>query len=214
MRPGLRSSPLWRRRRLHPPTRPRAARATDLPTRWGGESLQGALDQGDVHPAVELVRRVADGADRLEAKPRVQLEARAVVGGDGGHDGAVTEAAGFVDQFGEERLADAATLMDRVDIHQVLDDVEATLVPGKEACPADDAALIRRHEELGLLAMRLPPVGSLLGVERFRVDRGEGLVHRPVVDPDDGAQVVMGGGPNVHCPGCLSHYSEIIARES
>src|SRR5260370_396891 len=58
-----------------------------VPSRCGeGPLFQGALYQGDVHPAVELVRGVPQGADRLEARARVQLQPRAVVRRDGGDD--------------------------------------------------------------------------------------------------------------------------------
>src|SRR5205807_280790 len=182
-----------------------------LPRAAGGDLLQGSLDQGDVHPAVELVRGVFYRADRFEAQLRVELQAGPVVGGDGGHDGEVAEVSRFPDQLGEQRLADAAALVDGVDVNEVLHHVETALLPRKEARPADDPGLICRHEKYRALAMRLPPMRRLLGVQRFRVDGGEGLVDGPVVDADDGAKVVVGGGPDADRPGSSRTHPEIIA---
>src|SRR5260370_17654756 len=108
---------------------------------------------GDVHPAVEFVRCVRYRADRLEAEPGVQMEAGPVVGGDGGDDRAVTEAASLVDQLGQESLADATPVVDGIHVDQVLDDVESALIPPKQARPADHAAILRRPHQLATLPL-------------------------------------------------------------
>src|SRR6266567_4341714 len=90
--------------------------------------LERALDEGDVHPPVELVRRVADGAHRLEAQLLVQLEAGAVVGRHRGDDGPIPKPSGLLDQLLEQGPADAPALVDRVDVDEVLDHVEAALL--------------------------------------------------------------------------------------
>src|SRR5256885_3616557 len=105
--------------------------------------LQGALHQGDVHPAVELIRGVPQGANRLEARAGVQLQPRAVVRRDGGHDRLVAQALGLLDQLCQQRPAYAAPVVDRIHVHEVLDHVDATLLPRKESRPTDDATLIR-----------------------------------------------------------------------
>src|SRR5437773_9627894 len=77
---------------------------------WPSAILQRALDQGDVHPAAELVRRVLDGADRLEAEALVQAEAGSVVGRHRRHDGLAAGRAGLLDQPRQELLAHAPAL--------------------------------------------------------------------------------------------------------
>src|SRR6266851_1066958 len=104
-------------------------------------------------------------------------------------------------------------MMDRIDVDKVLDDVEPALIPRKEAGPAEHAGVVCRHQQLGALAVSLPPVGRLLGVERLGVDGGEGLVNGPVVDSDDGGEVVMRRGSDGGGLGCFRAH-DIIKRES
>src|SRR5579859_1908269 len=87
-------------------------------------------------------------------------------------------------------------MVDRIDVDQVLDDVDAALLPREQARPADDPVFVRGHDELGAPAVCLPPVRRLLFAQRLRVDGGEGLVDGPVVDPDDRLDVVVGRGPD------------------
>src|SRR6266851_6757399 len=121
------------RRGLAAPTSPLAGRH-EVPRLC----LQRPLHQRDVHPAVEFVCGVADGAYRFEAQLLVKLQARAVVGGHGGDDRPVAESARLRDQLGQECPPDPPTVVHRVDVDEVLDDVDAPLLPGKQARPADD----------------------------------------------------------------------------
>ncbi len=93
--------------------------------------FERTLDQGDVHPAVEFVGGVADRPDCLETKFCVQLESRAVVGGHGRDDRLVAQASGLRDELSEQCAPDALAVMDGIDVDQVLDDVDAALLPRK-----------------------------------------------------------------------------------
>src|SRR5207302_901185 len=92
----------------------------------------------------------------------------------------------------EERRPDPLSMVHGVDVDEAFDHVESALLPRQQPRPADDAGVIDRDQELGALAVHLPPGPGLFRIGRLGVDRGEGLVHRPVVEPHDGLQVVLG----------------------
>src|SRR5439155_653052 len=103
---------------------------------------------------------------------------------------------GALDEGQNVRAAAIVGRWQAVDVDEAFDHVEAALLPGQEASPADHAGLVDRHQEQGALAVHLPPCLRLLCVEGFRVDRRERLVDRPVVDADDGPEVVFRRGAN------------------
>src|SRR5438309_8046424 len=122
----------------------------------------------------------------------MQLQAGAIVGCNRRNDRAVAEAAGLTDELRQQRPTNTTSLMDRIDVHEILHYVEAALVPRKQSCPPDHPAVVRGHYQLGSFSVRFPPGSGLLGAERLRIDGGERLVHRPVVDADYRLQVVPG----------------------
>src|SRR5260370_40095526 len=83
-------------------------------------ALEGALDQGYVHPAVEFVGGVFDGAHHFEAVAGVQGQACSVVGRDGRDDRLVAEGLRVLDLLPQERVADALAAVDTVHVDEGL----------------------------------------------------------------------------------------------
>src|SRR2546421_8597850 len=102
----------------------------------GRTLVEGSLDQRDVHPAVELVRRIADGAYDLETLFRVERQPRPVVGRDAGDQGPVAEPSSLGGQLLEQGGSDPAAVVDGVDVHEALHDVKPALLPWKQPRPA------------------------------------------------------------------------------
>src|SRR4029077_1714660 len=96
-------------------------------TSASGPGFEGQLDQGDVHPPVELVGGVPNRADDLKAQLRMELETGAVVRGDRRDDRSIAKTAGLLDELREQSLTDATPLVDRIDVHEILHNVEAAL---------------------------------------------------------------------------------------
>src|SRR2546421_4203949 len=76
----------------------------------GRSLVEGPLDQRDVHPPVEFVRRVADGAYDLETLFRVERQPRPVVGRNAGDQGPVAEPSSLGGQLLEQGGSDPAAV--------------------------------------------------------------------------------------------------------
>src|SRR5205807_10296635 len=116
--PDRNSSPLmgkWREAPMGPPIYGEVARKR----RWGRPTeslgLQTLLHEGDVHPAVELVGRVADRAHVVETELRIEGQPRPVVLGDARHDRPVAKTPRMFDQVLQKPTPDTAAVVDRVD---------------------------------------------------------------------------------------------------
>src|SRR5207302_11332511 len=102
-----------------------------------------------------------------------------------GHAHPRTEPAVFPGQLVEARRPEPLSMVHRVDVDEAFDHVESALLPRQQPRPADDAGVNDRDQELGALAVHLPPGPGLFRVEWLGVDRGDGRVNLPAVEAPD-----------------------------
>src|SRR5258708_9420669 len=94
-------------------------------------ALEGALDQGYVHPAVEFVGGVFDGAHHFEAVAGVQGQACSVVGPDGRDDRLLAGALRLPDQLRQEGVGRAPAVGARGPADRSLPRLQTSLVSPK-----------------------------------------------------------------------------------
>ena len=74
-----------------------------------------------MQPAVKFVANFLEEGDLLKAHGGVEGDAGGLLGVDAGDDGVVAQGAGAIDQIGKEQAADAAAVVDGVDVDGIFD---------------------------------------------------------------------------------------------